>query len=272
MVWVVEMGLRAKNAVRKRQKKNKVVAMRALTGGKRKEVIFDEHARTEWLSGFHKRKQERRKYGLAMEVLKKQKSHKEMMKEQRAAFQEERNKLHNKLINGKSTAVEGGSASENDEPDSEEDPEVAAAEKFTASVTSGKNQEVSVFEDPSTVSMFGSTVSVVVDTSIGDEGEEDDSEDGAAASAARGGRQSSINSSNNKKPLKRVKAEPTRFEKAMKIAKAKMGQRPKKHRDNSIQGKKSSLALKSKVDGSKLLSKVLQKPMKGKHSGGRRRK
>ena len=61
-------GVKSKERRAKKAKKNKVVAMRALTGGKRKEVIFDEHARTEWLSGFHKRKQERRKYGLAMEV------------------------------------------------------------------------------------------------------------------------------------------------------------------------------------------------------------
>ena len=61
-------GIKSKARREKKAKKNKVVAMRALTGGKKKEVIFDENARTEWLSGFHKRKQERRKYGLAMEV------------------------------------------------------------------------------------------------------------------------------------------------------------------------------------------------------------
>jgi hypothetical protein len=61
-------GAKSKQRREKKAKKNKVVAMRAITGGKKKEVIFDEKARTEWLSGFHKRKQERRKYGLAMEV------------------------------------------------------------------------------------------------------------------------------------------------------------------------------------------------------------
>ena len=61
-------GVKSKQKREKKAKKNKVIAMRALTGGRKKEVIFDENARTEWLGGFHKRKQERRKYGLAMEV------------------------------------------------------------------------------------------------------------------------------------------------------------------------------------------------------------
>jgi len=61
-------GVKSKQKREKKAKKNRVVAMRALTGGRKKEVIFDEKARTEWLGGFHKRKQERRKYGLAMEV------------------------------------------------------------------------------------------------------------------------------------------------------------------------------------------------------------
>ena len=62
-----------KKSTEKREKralKNKTVAMRALTGGKKKEVIFNENARVEWLTGFGKRKQERRKFGLAMEVSK----------------------------------------------------------------------------------------------------------------------------------------------------------------------------------------------------------
>lgn len=33
-----------------------------------KEIKFDENARKEWLTGFRKRKQERRKFGLAMQV------------------------------------------------------------------------------------------------------------------------------------------------------------------------------------------------------------
>jgi hypothetical protein len=53
----------------KKAAKNKAVAMRALTGGHKKEVVFDDDARVQWLTGFSKRKQQRRKYGLAMEVM-----------------------------------------------------------------------------------------------------------------------------------------------------------------------------------------------------------
>jgi len=38
--------------------------MKAMSGGERREVIFDEIARLEYLTGFGKRKQERRKYNL----------------------------------------------------------------------------------------------------------------------------------------------------------------------------------------------------------------
>ena len=36
--------------------------------GKKGEIVFNEAARVAWLTGFRKRKQERRKYGLAMQV------------------------------------------------------------------------------------------------------------------------------------------------------------------------------------------------------------
>jgi hypothetical protein len=38
------------------------------SGSSKKEVRFDEDARVAWLTGFHKRKQERRKFGLTMQV------------------------------------------------------------------------------------------------------------------------------------------------------------------------------------------------------------
>ena len=39
--------------------------MKALSGGKKREVISDENARQEYLTGFEKRKQERRKNCMA---------------------------------------------------------------------------------------------------------------------------------------------------------------------------------------------------------------
>lgn len=153
---------------------------------------------------------------------------------------------------------------ESDEEDAE-DPEIELAVKYTNSLAPTKNQEVSVFEDPSTVSMFGSTVSVVVDTSLGDAEESGADSDQEADTR-------SVRSSFSMKSKQSQKKEPSRLEKALKKAKVQMSQKKKKHKDNSVQGKASSKALKSKVEGSKLLSKVLRKPMNGKHSGGRRRK
>jgi hypothetical protein len=203
-----------------------------------------------------------------LQVLKKNKAHKEMVREQRNVFNEDREKRLNKANTNNGGDDEEEAGEEEDESEDEEEADADsgddAAMKFTASVASGKNQEVSVFEDPSTLSMFGSTVSVVVDTSIGEEADSDD--DGPSVDRRNGSQARSV------KKGKPTKVEPTRLEKALKLAKAKMGQRKKKHRDNSIQGKASSIKLKNKVEGSKLLSKVLQKPMRGKQSGGRRRK
>ena len=59
--------MKSKQRREKKAKKTRVIAMKALSGGK-KRGVFDENARQEYLTGFGKRKQERRKYGLAMEV------------------------------------------------------------------------------------------------------------------------------------------------------------------------------------------------------------
>jgi hypothetical protein len=177
-----------------------------------------------------------------------------MVREQRNVFNEDREK--------KMKGVKGGKGSAEEVEEVVVDP----AEKYTSSLAPKKNQEVSVFGDASTVSMFGSTVSVVVDTSLGDaeEEEEVDTEEEDNRSM-----RSSISA------LKRAAIqakEPSKLEKALKLAKIQMSKKPKKHKDNSVQGKASSLAMKNKVTSSKLLSKVLRKPMNGKHSGGRRRK
>lgn len=65
--------------------KQKAIAQAALTGGKKREVIFDEESRVEFLTGFRKRKQERRKFGLAMQVMKEKKGLREMRKIRRTS-------------------------------------------------------------------------------------------------------------------------------------------------------------------------------------------
>jgi hypothetical protein len=70
----VDHGLGGKDSKRshekreKRAKKQKAFARKALTGGNKKELKFDDDARVEWLTGFRKRKTERRKFGLIKKV------------------------------------------------------------------------------------------------------------------------------------------------------------------------------------------------------------
>ncbi|CAM9802449.1 unnamed protein product [Ectocarpus sp. 4 AP-2014] len=64
-------------------------------GGKkpRVEVVFDPDARKDYLTGFHKRKQARRRFGLAMQEIKDRKERLEERKERREAMKERREEL-----------------------------------------------------------------------------------------------------------------------------------------------------------------------------------
>jgi ribosomal RNA-processing protein 17 len=59
----------------------------------RLEIVFDPDARKEHLTGFHKRKQERRRFGLAMQQIKDRKERLEERKERRAVDQDKLEEL-----------------------------------------------------------------------------------------------------------------------------------------------------------------------------------
>jgi ribosomal RNA-processing protein 17 len=101
---------------------------------KKKEVIFDENSRVEFLTGFRKRKQERRQYGLAMQYLKDKKASKDL-----------------KL---KAPPVESEKVSKDDD-------EIVFTGNEKAQSTS--------FSDQHTASMFGGIVSVEIGTNIADQ-------------------------------------------------------------------------------------------------------
>lgn len=63
-------GQKSKMRREKKAKRIKMIARKSLRNGRKGEVSFDEEARQNFLAGFRKRKQERRNYGLAMEVIK----------------------------------------------------------------------------------------------------------------------------------------------------------------------------------------------------------
>ena len=78
-------GKESENSKRKRAKKAHRIKTKAesrmkVHNGKR-EVVFDEQAREDYLTGFRKRKGERRKYGLAMQIMKETKQRKEALKQ-----------------------------------------------------------------------------------------------------------------------------------------------------------------------------------------------
>lgn len=64
-------GEKSKKRREKKAKRTKMIARKALQrtkDGKKTEIVFDEKARVDYVANFHKRKQDRRRYGLAMEV------------------------------------------------------------------------------------------------------------------------------------------------------------------------------------------------------------
>jgi hypothetical protein len=67
----VEIMQKVSFVARKKAKRSKNIAKKLRSEDvvhNSKEVKFDDVARVAWLTGFRKRKQERRKYGLAMQV------------------------------------------------------------------------------------------------------------------------------------------------------------------------------------------------------------
>jgi phosphopantetheinyl transferase len=109
------------------EKKMRKVKMGGDNKKKKREVIFDENSRVEYLTGFRKRKQERRQFGLAMQYLKDKRASKDL-----------------KL---KAPPLEEG----------EDSPQTPAVDKHT---------ETTSFGDQHTADMFGGVVSVEIGTDI----------------------------------------------------------------------------------------------------------
>lgn len=145
----VDHGLGGKNNEKSRTRRLKKakhvasIAKAALT--KKKEVLFDDAARVNYLTGFRKRKQERREYGHAMEILKKQKKKLDKRKEIRSAVSQ--------ALQERDSGEAAGSDAEQGVSDGEE---AGLADRTT-------------FADAGTTAMFGGAVSVVVDSGIAEE-------------------------------------------------------------------------------------------------------
>lgn len=198
----------------KKARRIKAVSAKALQSGtKKKEVAFDEQARVEYLTGFHRRKQERRKFGLAMQILKDKKKHKDDLKDQRAAVKAasmSQQSSDAKLSRGEKKRKAAAEAENSDDEyeydhgDDEDDGDADNGEgEGEGEGTIGEGELV--FEDDTTTSMFGGVVSVVVDSGVADDLDAQNNPDLAAE---------------NYRPIdhhkQREKKELTRLEKALK--------------------------------------------------------
>lgn len=136
----VDHGLGGRESKKSREKRAKRLEkkMRNVKIGegkkRKKEVIFDENSRVEFLTGFRKRKQERRQYGLAMQYLKDRKASKDLKLKAPPAELEKVSRDEDEIV-------------------------------FTGSE---KAQSTS-FSDQHTASMFGGIVSVEIGTNIADQ-------------------------------------------------------------------------------------------------------
>ncbi|CAM9686999.1 unnamed protein product [Choristocarpus tenellus] len=129
-------------------------------GGKRPriEVVFDPDARNDYLTGFRKRKQARRRFGLAMQQIKDRKERLEERKERRDALKDRREELG---------VVEDLS-----------DFNIKEKARMEAKVKPDDLVRVD-FDDGHTQAMFGDAV--MVTTTVGIPDSEDEDEDGETA-------------------------------------------------------------------------------------------
>ncbi|KAG1687044.1 hypothetical protein DVH05_005664 [Phytophthora capsici] len=116
-------------------------------------VTFDPDKRKEYLTGFHKRKQERRRFGLDMEAYKVKKRQLEAKKQRREEQKEKLKELN--LLEEEEEENEEESEEESD--DEEEKPVLGGAKAVT---------KVMTFNDDFTQGKFGDVVTVT--TSVGD--------------------------------------------------------------------------------------------------------
>uniref|UniRef100_A0AAV1TBI1 Nucleolar protein 12 n=1 Tax=Peronospora matthiolae TaxID=2874970 RepID=A0AAV1TBI1_9STRA len=139
-------------------------------------VTFNPEKRKEYLTGFHKRKQERRRFGLDMEAYKVKKLQLEAKKNRRAE-QKEKLAALNLLSDDEKTKEE-----EEEEADEEEE-EASETKRTCVSLRSGDAKavvNVTTFSDDFTQGKFGDVVTVT--TAVGDvQSDSDDSDSSVEA-------------------------------------------------------------------------------------------
>jgi hypothetical protein len=220
----IDHGLQGKNSENSRRKraakarKTKAIAQAAMT--KDRKVLFNESSRVEWLTGFRKRKQLRRQYGVAMQILKDKKSLKVKSQEKRKA-ESGKPSFHLPMDEDQADGM--------DHPSEEEDEE---------------DKQSIIFNDEQTTNLFGSSVAVEINSNIGEKLRLDpwaiNDEIASIASASSKRNQPSTHQQE--------------FNNAIKKAKHILGNRKAKKRKE-----KKGLQLKAKLSGKELGSHIKKK-------------
>ena len=140
---------------------------------KKVEVSFNASDRLDYLTGFSKRKKERRAFGLAMQKVKDREAKVEERKERREAQIEkiediERNKKA--LRKG----LEGGNDGDGEEDDNDDG---SVHDEINDGQQQQQQQQQSTFQDEHTTTQFGGLVSVTTTFGIPSDDEDDDSID-----------------------------------------------------------------------------------------------
>jgi hypothetical protein len=227
------------------------------SGRKKSEIVFDEASRTAYLTGFRKRKQERRKYGLTMKILKEK-----------------------RIIKDAKKARLSSKASSQEVFDDEVDEQQVETKVFDKS-----HDQQSVFNDEATVAMFGNAVSVVVnenpvilsgfadeDSNDEDDDEEANSEnndeDGQGSVASYQSRRSVKSSASKQSYQSRSSGKNpprnqlTAFERAMKKVNETYGNGKSRKGKSNGKPNKISKEVRKKVESRKLLEKSLGRKLK----------
>ncbi len=171
---------RSKRAARQKEFAQKsLVLVKGKKGKMQKEIIFDETSREKYLTGFRQRKTQRRKFGLAMQVIRDKKEHKDALKNRKNVMQEHRNAITKAFVDGdcENEIVEEGEDAENQQDDDnvnddEEEEQGEEESEEEGEGEEGEEENGTVYEDQDTQSMFGGSVAVMVDTNMDAEEEE----------------------------------------------------------------------------------------------------
>lgn len=251
-------GKESENSRRKRAKKGQRIKRKAEAGMKvtngKKEVVFDEAARVEYLTGFRKRKNERRKFGLAMQIMKETRERKEAVKARKSDILKANNAERDKLLERGGALMKYGDSSSEGEDDDDE-----------GSNGNGNNKkEESVFTDDNTTSMFGGSVSVIVNSGV-DIKEDEDGEDRGGVDAEDDQELRKARERLEKKREARMGKPLTKLERALKKVTSSGGMLKKKKKTGASKGgSKDSSSFgrnKKKAEGSAAGKALLHRAM-----------